>query len=248
MHITGGVIFAQSSTIVTSKYNWYWHNSAVEGGAMYLTDTATGVIEFDDYWGNNATYGGAITVLGRSYIWGAINSHFSGNTAEWGGAVYINSVVLAGNPPLPPLRYRNSTWHGNVASQAGGAMFFAKGNTLCVNATDPYFVSNKAGIFGDIVGGYPQYASAVGTEVVANSGHVINSPPVSIVFRDGCGQLITGAGIVMTVEVGKGNYIASGASAAGNGMAVFTNLAITASPGEMCEPVGRISHQCLVIL
>lgn len=104
------------------------------GGALYQAD-GDGLLRLHDvhFEGNTALSGGAVALSNvRSHHVDIQNSRFMDNNA-WanrGGAVYFRVLPnLSVDAEYPTLAINSSVFNDNRASQAGGALFLASGDT-----------------------------------------------------------------------------------------------------------------------
>ncbi|MBE6506261.1 MAG: hypothetical protein E7Z73_11135, partial [Methanobrevibacter millerae] len=150
----GGAVYLHASGVHIDDGNFY-DNLAVNGSAIYVGGVGTeNKVHESTFEGNNATgYGGGIYWI--AYEGEIINSSFTRNAAEYGGAIYLNG--RSGNTNIT-----NTTFTSNNATKNGGAIECNASNIGIYNLT---FTSNYAG----------EYGAALCREVGAIYGHGTNN-------------------------------------------------------------------------
>ena len=98
------------------------------GGAIVNADGELSIVN-SSFSGNSADWGGAIANWGELSI---VNSSFSGNSADWDGGAIVNGGELS---------IVNSAFSGNKALSGGGILNFPVGELSIVNST---FIHNTA--------------------------------------------------------------------------------------------------------
>ena len=150
----GGAVYVTSVANVSNSV--FDGNSAKYGGAIYVA----GVLKLDGCTVKNNTatlYGGAIYVSENSKLYDGVDeidvetviekagSRFEGNTASYGGAIYLAKVE---DPEKTPDRVAGmaeldgTELVSNAANNAGGAIYASTGATITLNKTT--FTSNEA--------------------------------------------------------------------------------------------------------
>lgn len=127
----GGAVYAQatsaaglSSALVIRDSTFRSNSARNRGGAVYVDDPRTAVIAGSTFIGNSASgplygYGGAIFYYGPTAARAEIrNSTISGNTARYGGGVYVEN-----DSDDRGLLVENSTVAGNTATVAGAGIY-----------------------------------------------------------------------------------------------------------------------------
>ncbi|MDR1168571.1 MAG: hypothetical protein LBK53_06775 [Heliobacteriaceae bacterium] len=151
----GGAIHARSGIQIGDNANFSNNMSANAGGAIYIALTGNQVSN-DFSIGSNAVfsgntasdavsswaYGGAIAIDADNTVDVTIggNAVFSNNTAAYGGAIAnlsTNALNLG----------QNTTFDGNSAATAGGAIFAASD----LEITNTNFTNNSAGLAGGAI-------------------------------------------------------------------------------------------------
>ena len=150
----GGAINLHASAVHIDDGEFY-DNIAVNGSALYVGGTGTAnKVHESIFQGNNATgYGGAIywiADVGEIY-----NSDFTKNSAEYGGAIYLNG--RSANTDII-----NDTFRSNSAVKNGGAI---ECNASNIGIYNLIFEDNYAG----------EYGAALCREIGATSGHGTNN-------------------------------------------------------------------------
>ena len=139
----GGVISRHESSVVNVVNSIFEGNSAKRGGAFYYNyQYSDGTISNCTFKNNHASvdsgavnggnffncnfidnsannYGGAVQTASPGKI---INCYFEGNSAKWGGAVYLNQNY--------DKFVSNSIFINNVAVTSGGAIYGEKGGKI----------------------------------------------------------------------------------------------------------------------
>ncbi len=146
-----GPVFKNVRFIENSAINYPEGDGRTNGGTGGGAQPNGGTFSFEDvvFEGNSAeSFGGGIGVL-SSMVYtstGAIrNARFKGNTANGGGAVYVNG--LNNTVPLT-LSITNTLFYGNTANNLGSAVRtdFASSVTV-TNATFTKNISSGGGVF-----------------------------------------------------------------------------------------------------
>ena len=150
----GGAIILHASAVHIDVGEFY-DNIAVNGSALYVGGTGTAnKVHESIFQGNNATgYGGAIywiADVGEIY-----NSDFTINSAEYGGAIYLNG--RSANTDII-----NDTFRSNSAVKNGGAI---ECNASNIGIYNLIFEDNYAG----------EYGAALCREINATAGHGKNN-------------------------------------------------------------------------
>jgi predicted outer membrane repeat protein len=134
---TGGAIYSTGSLTITDSN--FSSNTATsgQGGAVYFDSNLEGalVVTNSTFASNAADLGGAINSFDETNV---SNSTFELNTAEAGGAILSEgrSLTVSG-----------STFFNNIASQVGGAIVYASGNSAHIASVDnSTFVNNAIGL------------------------------------------------------------------------------------------------------
>ena len=148
---TGGALRVISSNLSISS-SWFDSNEAKGGGAIYIKTEGTGnMISITNcaFVNNKAakyTDGGALYVYSdRTTAVVVDNSTFVNNTADYGGAVYLDIALFHD--------YQN-VFHSNRAWQNGGAIY---SSDSMITTDSSNYRNNKAGYGGGAV--YADYSS-----------------------------------------------------------------------------------------
>ena len=161
----GGAIDLRASSVNVTNSKFY-DNIAVNGSALYVGGVGTNNnVYSSSFVGNNATgYGGAI--FWKAYAGEIEDSNFTSNTAQYGGAIFLNGVSSNSNLTNVIFRYNNATKNGgaidcnssnialnnvlfefNNAGEYGGALC-RESNATNGTGSNNTFRSNHAGISG----------------------------------------------------------------------------------------------------
>ena len=110
----GGGVW-NSGTLNITNSTFTSNKTSYDGGAIENFSGGTVTIAGSTFTGNKAIYGGVSTTI-PTPLPGSLdiaNSNFSENSGSVGGAVYSNL----------PTQIRDSIFHGNSATFAGGGIF-----------------------------------------------------------------------------------------------------------------------------
>ena len=161
----GGAIDLRASSVNVTNSKFY-DNIAVNGSALYVGGVGTNNnVYSSSFVGNNATgYGGAI--FWKAYAGEIEDSNFTSNTAQYGGAIFLNGVSSNSNLTNVIFRYNNAAKNGgaidcnssnmalnnvlfefNNAGEYGGALC-RESNATNGTGSNNTFRSNHAGISG----------------------------------------------------------------------------------------------------
>ena len=161
----GGAIDLRASAVNVTNSKFY-DNIAVNGSALYVGGVGTNNnVYSSSFVGNNATgYGGAI--FWKAYAGEIEDSNFTSNTAQYGGAIFLNGVSSNSNLTNVIFRYNNAAKNGgaidcnssnmalnnvlfefNNAGEYGGALC-RESNATNGTGSNNTFRSNHAGISG----------------------------------------------------------------------------------------------------
>ena len=147
----GGAMYVTAESSVTISDNAFTHNRAVRnGGAMYSEDSNVSIYGSSK---NNSILSSEgycrtcnmITTIPKSIPYEEVMmelnealcaTHFTNNTAEYGGAmsIYNSTVLFSGS--IIMLRYNSA--------QSGGAMYIGSYSSVTSNSHNLFFSSNKA--------------------------------------------------------------------------------------------------------
>lgn len=165
LNYSGGAIVSYgTATIRNSRFE---NNRGGGGGAFYNRWSATAVIENTVFENNRAEseisgWGGAILIWDGAQLT-LRDSHFEGNTADDGGAIY-NTYGFVGSQ----LIIERSTLIGNRASGIGGAIY----NESDLQMTDVEIRDNKALLFGAGIGNVA--GNVVGDLIQLLDNHIVD--------------------------------------------------------------------------
>ena len=142
-------------------------NKDMGGGAIY-SDLATSVTNINNvsFVGNSTNYiGGAVYVYsGSANISG---SSFTGNSAEWGGAVYTKARPVDGQQ-ISDLVINNSTFTNNTAKGVGAVGVMRKGIITNTNFIDNHATDATDDGAGALFLGAESYTTLTGGSFVDN--------------------------------------------------------------------------------
>jgi len=147
----GGAINIEGSHVTLNNTRFTDNTAAVNGGALYMGGVGvTNRIYSSVFEGNNATgYGGAIDW--RASAGHIADSNFTNNSADYGGAIYLNGISSKSNITNVIFRYNNATHNGGAIDC----------NATGMNLTYTLFEYNYAG----------EYGAALCRESNATGGH-----------------------------------------------------------------------------
>lgn len=163
----GGALAFTRSGKVTIKDSSFEGNKAIVGGAIFAqgSDADLAVINIDntEFNGNQTTktgmYGGAITAAGNSKFI-ISNSKFTGNTADYSGAIFTYSVSDQHKGGI--LDITNTIFEKNTALGAGAVQAMAE-----ASIKDSTFRDNHATTDGDGAGAV--FVGATGKVTINNT-------------------------------------------------------------------------------
>lgn len=138
--LEGGAVYSHSFPVIIED-STFLQNDAANGGAVML-DFDTGkaaTIRRCRFFGNSGGQGGAVCTFERTVS--IINSVFSANWATWGGAVRLHG----GSVPGYTGAVASSTFHGNTATEGGGALRSI--NVAMLDVSNSILWGNTAGYF-----------------------------------------------------------------------------------------------------
>ena len=150
----GGAVHIRGSGVTLNDTRFYNNTADGHGGAIYVGGTGeSNVIYYSDFKDNEAgDHGGAINWIASA---GEIKySNFTENSANYGGAVYLNGV--SSHSELTNLIFTS-----NTARENGGAIDC---NATMMNLTNTQFISNHA-----------KYGAALCREANATGGFGFNN-------------------------------------------------------------------------
>jgi predicted outer membrane repeat protein len=160
----GGAISSLSDTITLSR-TLISNNSAEEGGGI-SANASTISLDTTLVTGNTAaTFGGGIWGIKTNLS--LSNSTLSANTANFGGAVFLEESAIAPST----LNAVNSTVSGNRAGQSGGAFYIA--DFVDLNISSSTIADNVANS-----GGGGLFVANIGNNTFVNSVIARNSAPL----------------------------------------------------------------------
>ena len=165
----GGAMYVTAESSVTISDNAFTHNRAVgDGGAIYSLDSIVNI--YGSTKNSSILSSGGycrtcdmITTISKSIPYEEVimelneafcATHFTNNTAEYGGAILIQNSTMLFSGSVIMLRY-------NSATENGGAMYISWGSSVTANTNNLFFNSNKA---NDDGGGFLMICSNFTTE------------------------------------------------------------------------------------
>ena len=136
--VDGGAVQVRGSGVILNETHFYNNTAERNGGAIYVGGTGeNNGIYSSDFTDNSAnSHGGAVDW--RASAGEVIDSNFTRNTAEYGGAIYLNGV--SANSKVRGVIFTN-----NSALKNGGAIDC---NATKMNLTNTLFEDNYAGEYG----------------------------------------------------------------------------------------------------
>lgn len=162
----GGAIYNYQSTMTVKNCNFTNNNASsnsVGGGAIYNNNVLD--VQNCKFINNTATYCGGAIYNDLSSDLAVTGSTFTGNTAEWGGAIFNWHVCTV----------NGSIFNSNYAYSGGGAIC----NDGTLTATGCNFYDNTAGGSGAAIYSYtygnPSYVNVKYSRFVGNTG-AANTP------------------------------------------------------------------------
>ena len=134
----GGAVNIEASGVNLNDTRFYNNTALNNGGAVYVGGIGTSnVIYYSRFADNEANgHGGAIDWRASAGV--MFHSNFIRNTAEYGGAIYLNGV--SSGSKISEVYFAQ-----NTALKNGGAIDC---NATLMNLTNTLFVSNTAGEYG----------------------------------------------------------------------------------------------------
>ncbi|HRU52844.1 MAG TPA: hypothetical protein P5543_11720, partial [Planctomycetota bacterium] len=148
--IEGGAIYSISDNkaVVNIQDNsLLYQNTAVDGGVIYSTSPISSDIFIQDavLFKNVANrYGGAIYGLGAINTITLNNAIFTGNTAQYGGAIATRNLDTAN------LLVQNSTISGNIVTGEGGGIYYNNTNSIVTLLNSIVFANYKNTVSNDV--------------------------------------------------------------------------------------------------
>lgn len=137
------------------------NNEAPIGGTLILDSTPYALVENCIFENNKGSSGGAIRLshdYGDSNV-EVIGSKFTGNTAEYGGAIYSDGAIL---------KVINCTFNANHATGTGGAIREMNGGTISVTGSS--FTGNIADNLGGAIASETNKATSSNCTYSNNKG------------------------------------------------------------------------------
>jgi predicted outer membrane repeat protein len=154
----GGIFNYFGATLIVADSSFSGNHAGAPGsGALggAIANWGTAVVADSAFEQNSATYlGGAISNTSGATL-SVINSTFSENTAEGGGAIANGTTVTV----------TNSVFTGNTASGGGGAIASSHGELTVTNSA---FTANSANL-GGAIAMYADLATVAGSAFLGNS-------------------------------------------------------------------------------
>lgn len=187
----GAILNYETGTITTLSGKFNANTASQTGGAVYNAGSINTIC--GSFTNNKAELGGGAIATGPTGKVNEIkNASFSGNstTAEEsiGGAIFngqetgkltvdtssfnSNSSAIGGAIATTGMDIKNSTFSGNTAKSAGGAIY---NNSGTLNISSSTFDSNTAGSGGAIANGSSIDVGTYGTTVIDSSSFTNNS-------------------------------------------------------------------------
>jgi predicted outer membrane repeat protein len=208
IYISSGVNISIINNNIAANFEF---NRAVLGGALYLANGVSHSFEgaawkFD---GNSATNGGAVYLASQSSA--AFHTNFTENTAQRGGAFYVENSAQ--------LLISGAIFRDNRASQEGGAIYVNGGTLILDDRTgNIYFIDNSAQSAGNDIflnGGKMNANLYVTGHIISIRGgiRIANNGEFNI-GGDAAGQLYFGGQSIIdgNINVNTGTFIIDNAS------------------------------------
>jgi len=165
----GGAINLFASGVNINETEFYENTAGNNGGAVYIGGEGTSNTIHDSVFEDNdaGSHGGAIDW--RASAGEIIDTNFTGNSAEYGGAIYLNGISTNSN--ISNIRFdsntaskhggaidcnatemalTNSVFTNNIANEYGGALCREEGATGGVGLNNT-FIKNHADISGGAI-------------------------------------------------------------------------------------------------
>ena len=222
----GGAISAGNYVALSVANDVFNGNSAYEGGAIYAANFGTLTVSQCTFTSNSTVgFGGAIFAGAPASI---SNSTFSGNSSNWGGAIY--NAAYGTTQPAPGT-IEGAVFSGNSAAGGGGAIYTISPLTIAQTS----FTGNSAQEGGAIYESYSALglshvtlsensASENGGGIEAESSNV--SISASTIAGNSAGM--NGGGIQSSGTLAVGDSTISGNTAQTNGGGISNSYGFAA--------------------
>ena len=152
---------------------------------------------------NNAAVLGAGAVHNAAGIFVANTCSFTGNSASTGGAQGVGALYLAGEAHIS-----NSTFSGNSAQQASGAIYHATGPFTVDQCTFAQNSGPNAGAIENAGGGLTISNSTLSANTAGMAGGIINSSSIAAHARD---NIIAGNSVAVSSHTDvEGSFVSDG--------------------------------------
>ena len=147
----GGAMYVTAESSVTISDTAFTHNSAIYGGATYSENSIVNIYGSTKNSSILSSEGycrtcDMITTIPKSIPYEEVimelnealcATHFTNNTAEYGGAIFIKNSIMLFSGSVIMFRY-------NSGAKKGGAMDIVGGSSVTSNASNLFFNLNKA--------------------------------------------------------------------------------------------------------
>ena len=222
----GGAMYVTEESSVTIIDNAFTHNRAVYGGAMYSEDSIvsisgstknSSILSSEGYCrtcdmittiSNSIPYEEVIMELNEALC----ATHFTNNTAKYGGAMLIQNSTMLFSGSVIMFRY-------NSAAKNGGAMFITSESRVTSNAYNFFFNSNKAYDGGGLLIVTSNFHTEVGNMYFLRNSAQGGGGGIYSLYTDDFLLLLSG----------NSYFIANTAGSDGGAVSSWGSLTITAS-------------------
>ena len=136
--VDGGAINLQASAVTLNDTRFYENTAIRNGGALYVGGEGTTNKIYDSKFDENKAGNDGGAIFWRAYAGHIADSNFTRNSANYGGAIYLNGV--SSNTNITHVIFKS-----NNATKNGGAIDC---DATHMNLTYTLFESNYAGEYG----------------------------------------------------------------------------------------------------
>ena len=214
-------VIGDNSFLTISDNDFVDNTASLNGGALYLhfiNSMATpNIIMNNNFTYNTAEYGGALYVDSSNYIGLTLINNCTNNTAVYdGGAVYINS---------PGFELADVTIKNNTAVYGGGVYVNAAGVTI----RNVDFIGNNASMYGGALYVNALNTNVVGSDFIANNANETESMGSAVYVSADGGVTLTNVKLDQNYVFGRnstyqrGDIFVNGGKFADNGITYGNN-------------------------